>query len=134
VLPHVGHQQWTLSLPFTLRFTVVKKPQLLKRLEVRLVQAVWPWQRREAGRHGVTGPLRGGGVCFWQWFGSSLQRTPHLHMLVSEALWMPDGEVVPLGPPGDDDVARVLDRVLRQAKRDWADEGTAWADDEYEVL
>jgi hypothetical protein len=42
-------------------------------------------------------------------------------------LWKPDGEVVPLGPPGDDDVTRVLDRVLRQAKRDWAD-------DEYEVL
>jgi hypothetical protein len=76
--PRVGvaarrHRQWTLSLPFTLRFTVVKTPQLLKRLEVRLVQAVWRWQRREARRHGVTGPLRGGGVCFWQWFGSSLQ-------------------------------------------------------------
>jgi hypothetical protein len=134
VLPHVGHRQWTLSLPFTVRFTVVKKPQLLKRLEVRLVQAVWRWQRREARRHGVTGPLRGGGVCFWQWFGSSLQLTPHLHLLVPEALWKPDAEGVPLGPPGDDDVALVLHRVLRQAKRDWADEGTAWADDEYEVL
>jgi hypothetical protein len=53
---------------------------------------------------------------------------------VPEALWKPDGEVVPLGPPGDDDVARVLHRALRQAKRDWANEGTAWADDEYEVL
>ena len=134
VLPHVGHRQWTLSLPFTLRLCVVKKPQLLKRVEVRLVQAVWRWQRGEARRHGVTGPLRGGGVCFWQWFGSSLQLTPHLHLLVPEALWKPDGEVVPLGPPGDDEVTHVLHRVLRQAKRDWANEGTAWADDEYEVL
>ena len=72
VLPQVGHRQWTLSLPFTLRFTVVKKPQLLKRLEVRLVQPVWRWQRREARRQGVTGPLReegcpsGSGVRFAQ--------------------------------------------------------------------
>jgi hypothetical protein len=40
--------------------------------------------------------------------------TPHLHLLVPEALWKPDGEVVPLGPPGDEDVARVLHRVPRQ--------------------
>ncbi|MDP3238304.1 MAG: transposase zinc-binding domain-containing protein [Myxococcales bacterium] len=73
LLPHVGHRQWTLSLPFTLRFQVVKKPQLLKRLEVRLVRAVWRWQRREARRQGVTAPLRGGAVVFTQWFGSMLQ-------------------------------------------------------------
>jgi hypothetical protein len=134
VLPHVGHRQWTLSLPFSLRLSVVKKPQLLKRLEVRLLQAVWRWQRREARRHGVLGPLRGGGVCFWQWFGSSLQLTPHLHLLAPEALWKPDGEVVLLGAPGDDDVARVLHRVLRQAKRDWAEEDAPWAEDEYQEL
>lgn len=60
-------------LPFTLRFQVVKKPQLLKRLEVRLVRAVWRWQRREARRRGVTAPLEGGAVVFTQWFGSMLQ-------------------------------------------------------------
>ena len=48
----------------------VKQPKLLKRLEVRLVKAVWRWQRGEARRHGARGALTGGGVCFWQWFGS----------------------------------------------------------------
>ena len=86
LLPHVGHRQWTLSLPFTLRFQVVKQPVLLKRLEVRLVRAVWRWQRREARRQGVTAPLRGGAVVFTQWFGSMLQLTPHL-VLVPEAQW-----------------------------------------------
>ena len=52
--------------------------ELLKRIEVRLVRAIWRRQRREARRLGVGGALRGGGVCFWQWFGSSLQLTPHL--------------------------------------------------------
>jgi hypothetical protein len=92
VLPRVGHRQWTLSLPFS-------EAQLLKRLEVRLMQAVWRWQRHEARRHGVVGRLLGGGVCFWQWFGSSLQLTPHLHLLAPEALWKPDGEVVRWGLP-----------------------------------
>ena len=62
------------------RFQVVKQPALLKRLEVRLVQAVWRLQRATAKRLGVCGPLRGGAVCFWQDFGSSLQLTPHLRI------------------------------------------------------
>ena len=80
VLPRVAHRQWTLSLPMSVRFLVVKKPKLLKRLEVRLVKAVWRWQRGEARRHGAKGALTGGRVCFWQWFGSQLQLTPHLHL------------------------------------------------------
>jgi hypothetical protein len=134
VLPHVAHRQWTLSLPFSVRFNVVKKPKLLKRLEVRLVKAVWRWQRAEARRHGATGPLTGAGICFWQWFGSSLQLTPHLHLLVPEAVWQADGTVVLVAPPGDADVARILARVMREARKDWADLESAWPEDEYEEL
>jgi len=134
VLPRVAHRQWTLSLPFTVRFQVVKRPKLLKRLEVQLVKAVWRWQRRAAKRFGADGLVRGGAVCFWQWFGSSLQLTPHLHLLVPEAQWRADGTVVELPPPSDVDVAQVLHRVLRQAKKDWADLDAAWPEDEYEVL
>jgi hypothetical protein len=78
--------------------------------------------------------LTGGGVCFWQWFGSSLQLTPHLHLLVAEGLWQEDGTVVPVAPPGDEEVARVLARVLREAKKDWADLEAAWPEDDYEAL
>jgi hypothetical protein len=134
VLPRVAHRQWTLSLPFSVRFNVVKKPKLLKRLEVRLVKAVWRQQRREARRHGATGALTGGAVCFWQWFGSQLQLTPHLHLLVAEGMWQPDGTVVPVAPPSDEEVARILARVLRAAKKDWADLEAAWPEDEYEEL
>ncbi|MCC6338238.1 MAG: transposase zinc-binding domain-containing protein [Myxococcales bacterium] len=34
LLPQVRHRQWTMSLPFCLRFVVVKRPALLKRLAV----------------------------------------------------------------------------------------------------
>jgi Putative transposase len=106
----------------------------LKRLEVRLVKAVWRWQRIEARRHGVKGKLVGGGVCFVQWFGSSLQLTPHLHLLVPEAVWETDGSVVPVGAPGDEDVAGVLARVLRCAKKDWEELEGGWPEDGYEEL
>ena len=134
VLPRVAHRQWTLSLPMSVRFLVVKKPALLKRLEVRLVRAVWRQQRARARRLGWEGRLHGGGVCFWQWFGSSLQLTPHLHLLLPEVQWQRDGEVVPLPPPTDEEVTAVLARVLRQAKKDWAELDAAWAEDEYEEL
>lgn len=134
VLPRVAHRQWTLSLPFSARFSVVKRPRLLKRLEVRLVKAVWRWQRREAKRMGADGILRGGAVCFWQWFGSALQLTPHLHLLVPEALWTKEGVRVELPAPSDEDVERVLHRTLRQARKDWAELDEAWPEDEYEEL
>jgi hypothetical protein len=133
-LPRLAHRQWTLSLPMAVRFQVVKKPALLKRLEVRLVQAVWRRQRATARRLGASGALRGGGVCFWQYFGSSLQLTPHLHLLVPEAVWTQEGEVVTLPPPDDAEVRAVLERVLRQARRDWEEADEAWAQDEYEQL
>ena len=81
-LARVTHRQWTLSLPMSARFQVVKQPALLKSVEVRLVQAVWRQQRATGKRLGMRGPgpLHGGAVCFWQYFGSSLQLTPHLHL------------------------------------------------------
>ena len=121
MLPRVAHRQWTLSLPMGLRFHVVKQPGLLKRLEGRLVHALWRLQRATARRLGHEGTLTGGAVCFWQYFGSSLQLTPHLHLLVPEALWRVDGAEVPLPPPSDDDVTAVLHRVLRLARKDFED-------------
>ena len=55
-------------------------------------------------------------------------------MLVPEAQWRADGEKVLLPPPSDDEVRAVLQRVLRLAKKDWADADAAWAEDEYEAL
>jgi hypothetical protein len=52
LLPPVAHRQWTLSLPFTLRFLVVKRSALLKRLERLLVRAVCLLLRRQARRLG----------------------------------------------------------------------------------
>jgi hypothetical protein len=134
VLPRVTHRQWTLSLPFSVRLAVVKRAQLLKCLERRLLKSIWRWQRQQARRVGQRAHSRGAGVCFTQWFGSRLQLTPHLHILVPEGLWRDDGEFVVVPAPSDEEVARILHRTLRLAKRDWGELEATWAEDEYEVL
>jgi len=53
---------------------------------------------------------------------------------VPEAVWQEDGTVVQVAAPADEDVALLLDRVLREAKKDWADLEAAWPEDEYEEL
>jgi hypothetical protein len=134
LVPRVAHRQWTLSVPYSVRVAVVKQPALLKRLEVWLVKAIWHCQRVKARRLGAKGHLTGGGVCFWQWFGSRLQLTPHLHLLVPEVLWTSAGEVVEVPTPTDAEVLAVLQWVLRQAAKHWPDDVTTWAEDEYEVM
>ena len=122
-------------MPFIVRLAVVKKPQLLKCLERRLLKAIWRWQRQQAKRAGYgAGFTLGGGVCFTQWFGSRLQLTPHLHVLVPEALWAESGECVELSAPRDDEVASILHRTLRQAKADWGELSAAWAEDDFEEM
>ena len=135
VLPRVTHRQWTLSLPFSVRLAVVKQPRLLKCLERRLLKAIWRWQRQQAKSAGhAVGFRLGAGICFTQWFGSRLQLTPHLHVLVPEVLWAESGECVELSTPRDDDVARILHRTLRQARSDWGELEQTWAEDDFEGL
>jgi hypothetical protein len=52
---------------------------LFAAVEKRLVPAIFRWQRQAARRLGWGGELFGGAVVFAQYFGSSLQLTPHLH-------------------------------------------------------
>ena len=130
----MSHRQWTLSIPYALRFSVVKRPGILKRMEGRLVRAIWRWQRLEARRMGLeTEGVTGGAVCFWQWFGSSLQLTPHLHVVVPDALWRKgDATRIGLPAPSDDEVVRILKRVLTLTAKDLADMEMSMPETEYE--
>lgn len=132
-LPLVAHRQWTLSLPRPLRLAVVKQPGLLKVAERALVKAVWRCQRASAKRLGARGRHLGGAVAMTQWFGSSLQLTPHLHVLVPEAVWdAQTGAVTPLPPPTDEEVEAVVRRVVRQVRAPFEDAqaDAGWEDEE----
>ena len=133
VLPRVAYRQWTLSLPGALRWKAVKVPKLMRALERRLVRAVWRWQRQGARRAGVRGDFTGGAVGFTQYFGSALQLTPHLHVLVPEALWGPDG-LETVGEPTDQDVEAILRRTLKQVLKEFRDLDVEWGDDGLDAL
>jgi hypothetical protein len=133
VLPRVAFRQWTLSVPFALRFLLVKEPKLLRKVERRLVEAIFRWQRQRAKELGASGKRAGGAVCFTQLFGSALQLQPHLHGLVAEGVWN-DGVFMALPAPSPEDVEDVLERALAQLLPDFESRGVAWPEDEYEAL
>ena len=73
-------------------------------------------------------------ILFAQYFGSSLQLTPHLHVLVPEGGWDPEANFIPLPPPSAEDVEAVLWRVRRQLAKDFADRVVDWPEDGLEAL
>jgi hypothetical protein len=121
VLPEAPYRQWTLSLPFRLRWLALKHPPLLDFVLKALLQRVWCLQRRLARRLGVPGRLHPGAVSFTQYFGSTLQLTPHLHVLCPDGLFteVDDGAVrfVALPPPSPADVARIASSLARRVAR-----------------
>jgi hypothetical protein len=132
-LPRVAFRQWTLSLPGALRWPLVKDSRLLRAVERSLVRAIFRWQRRRAKGLGATGPLRCGAVCFVQMFGSALQLTPHLHLLVPEGVWAAE-EWVALPPPSQDDVEAVLARAVERLVPLFEGCQAPWPEDDFEVL
>jgi hypothetical protein len=102
-------------------------------VEKALVRAVWRQLRVTAKRLGVRGRQLGGAVAMAQWFGSTLQLTPHLHVLVPEAQWdAVTGEVTELPPPTDEDVEAVVQRVVRQVRPAFeaVEEASPWDDED----
>ncbi len=133
MLPQVAFRQWTLSVPFALRFLLVKEPKLLRKVERRLVEAIFRWQRQRAKELGATSKRVGGAVCFTQLFGSALQLQPHVHGRVAEGVWN-DGVFMELPPPSPEEVEGVLERAVAQLLPDFVSRGVAWPEDEYEAL
>jgi hypothetical protein len=112
-------------VPFGLRLLLVKEPKLLRKVERRLMEAIFRWQRRRAKGLGAIGKRMGGAVCFTQLFGSALQLQPHLHGLVAEGVWN-DGVFMELPPPSPEEVEAVLERALAQLLPDFESRGVAW--------
>ena len=133
VLPRIAYRQWTLSLPFALRWPVVKEPKLLRALERCLTRSIFRWLRAQAKRLGHVGKLQGGAVCFVQWFSNSLALQPHMHLLVPEGVWS-GGAFVELPRPTQEAVEAVLARMLAQAKRTFAALEQPWPNDAFEAL
>jgi hypothetical protein len=98
----------------------------------RLVRAIFRWQRQAARRLGWGGELFGGAAVFAQYFGSSLQLTPHLHVrLLSRLDHLRLGAfgrpaAAPAEPPRDEGVMiKLLLELLAENDARLSD-GEAW--------
>ncbi len=119
VLPQAPYRQWTLSVPMEVRLLLARDARLLSEVLGLFVRALFTLQRRTARRLGIGRPLVGA-VAFVQRFGSTLQLTPHLHVLLPDVVF----EEVPgsgtrlrlcgLPPPSDEEVESLAATVARR--------------------
>ena len=119
VLPRAPYRQWTLSLPYRVRYRIGADSALLSKVLSVFLRTLFAWQRRRARRAGLKKPLTGA-VTLCQRYGSLLQFSPHFHS------WLPDGVFVQnddgsvtfarLEPPSDDDVEQLLIRIARRVE------------------
>lgn len=116
LLPQVSYRQWTLSVPSSLRWPVMKDIKLLRHVEKRLLRAIFRWQRQKAKALGMKGEAFGGAVSQLQLFSSSLALQPHWHVLVPEGVWV-NQTFVELPAPDIHDVEAVLLRLLQTVER-----------------
>jgi hypothetical protein len=124
---------WTLSLPRVLRLALVRREELLPIIQKSLIQAIGCWQRRRLRPDMKSPRLENGALVFVQLFGGSLHLTPHLHVLVPEALWEREGQRVAVPSPAEDDIEGILRRLLRELRRKFRDtDFTEYPEDGYE--
>jgi hypothetical protein len=140
VLPPVPMRQWVLTLPRKLRFQAARDNRVASRLLDLFTRTVFNWQRRSARRTGADDP-RTGGVTFVQRFGGALNLNVHFHTLIPDgAFVVEDGaraRFVPLPPPGDEDVERILTQVIRRMHKEYPafeEQDAADPDDPYASL
>jgi len=126
---------WTLSLPRSLRFAAVKDRRFFLGIQRALVQAVGRWQKQQARPHAKKQQLKAGALVFVQFFGSALQLTPHFHVLVPEVVWKRDGDTVGVSMPDETQLQKILERILRQLKKKYGENGVEvdWPEDEGEM-
>ena len=80
VMPIAPYRQWTLSLPYDVRFRVGYDKNLLSAVLSIFLRTVFSYQRLRARRLGVKRPLIGS-ITLCQRYGSILQLYPHARYL-----------------------------------------------------
>ena len=113
IAPDVTLRQWVLSVPFELRLLLAAKADALSAVGRIFMQELQRWQRQQARALGVE-HAQGAGVSFCQRFGASLNLNVHWHVIVPDALFLPDasGERVttqPLRAP-----TRIKEEIVRE--------------------
>jgi hypothetical protein len=123
VLPEVPIRQWVLTLPYPLRYRCAYNARLTSQVLRAFLRALFSELRRRARIQWDMPRGQCGAVTFIQRFGSALNLNVHFHTLaldgvypyVTDAAETP--RFLPLPPPSDDEVARVLSGTARRIHR-----------------
>ena len=127
VLPRgVRYRQWVVTFAPRVRHHLAADPSLASLALRQCLRAIFAWQRRAARRGGVR-PARArsnAAVAFVQRFNSALELSLHFHVLIPDAVFIPDEtepdarpRTVALEPPTDAEVAALLDEIMARVTR-----------------
>jgi len=123
VLPEVPIRQWVLTLPYPLRYRCAYNARLTSQVLQAFLRALFAELRRRARVQWDMARAQCGAVTFIQRFGSALNLNVHFHTLALDGVYTyaPDAtenpRFLPLPPPSDDEVARVLSGTARRIHR-----------------
>ena len=119
-LPEAPVRQWVLTVPYALRFLMAYDREWIAAVHHVFLNAVFASLRRRTGLSSLGRNAKGGAVTFVQRFGDALNLNVHFHALALDGVYSEteDGTLLfhPAGPPSDDEVARVVERVARRVK------------------
>ena len=123
VLPEVPIRQWVLTLPYPLRYRCAYDARLTSEVLRAFLRSLFSELRRRARQHWEMRAPQCGAITFIQRFGSALNLNLHFHTLALDGVYTDDGgpgatpQFLPLPPPDDDAVARVLAGTARRLQR-----------------
>jgi Putative transposase len=104
---------------------MARSPELCSAVLRIFVRCVGNWYRRRAGKCGLRGNLKTGGVTVIQRFGSALALNVHFHTVMVDGVYRVDGAGEPrffrVPVPSDQDVVAVASNVHRRVAELLAD-------------
>ena len=128
VIPAVPVRQWVLTVPWSRRFLLARRPDLVRGVLAQALDVLFRWyaERARAPRE-----ARCGAVTFVQRFGSALNLNVHFHVLVPDGGWIraPSGALAfrsvqgPTTEDVEDLVVRIADACERYLDRRGFGEG-----------
>jgi hypothetical protein len=126
VIPRVGMRQWTVTFSPRVRYHLAADPALASAALTQVLRVIFAYHRRRARALGAR-PSRAnstGAISMFQRFNSALALALHLHVLVPDGVFVRMGHdldarpfFVVLPEPTDDEVAALLDEIVRRVTK-----------------
>ena len=89
-LPHVQIRQWVLSLPFSVRYGLAYKPELVTGVLSIFIRIISNWLVKRARIDGIHG--KPGAITFVQRFGGAINLNVHMHSLFMDGVYYKKGD------------------------------------------